>query len=154
VDRPTRPKVRGFGPVALVAVLVLGFFFGAVPVWQYVDAHRVPGDADAQQATVTGFDRGPRGSDRGTLVRFTLPDESEGSVYFESRFGRPDRGDTIDVYRSGGRWHSPAERSFYGLVSGIGALLLFGLLALGWFRVRRRRSLAPVESRRSPPSQG
>ena len=55
----------------------------------------------------------------------------------------PGRGDTIQVYRSGDRWHSPQERSTYGLVGGIGALLLFGLLTVGWFRVRRRGSLDP-----------
>jgi hypothetical protein len=87
---------------------------------------------------------GSRGTDRGDLVRFRLRDGSTGEVYFESRFDHPDRGETIEVYRSGDGWGSPQERSTYGLAGGIGALALSGLLALGWFRVRRRGSLSPA----------
>jgi hypothetical protein len=122
---------------------VLGIFFGVLPIYQYVDAHRVPGDATLRTATVTGADRGPRGSDRGDLVNFRLPDGTEGQVYLDGRFAHPDRGETIQIYRSGDQWRSPQERSMYGLVGGIGALLLFGLLTVGWFRVRRLGSLTP-----------
>jgi hypothetical protein len=143
--RPT-PRVRGFGPLALVAIVLLGVFFGVVPIWQYVDAHRVPGDAKVQTATVIGGDRGPRGTDRGYLVNFRLADGTDGQIYFESRFAHPDSGDTLSVYRDGNDWHSPDERSTYGLLSGIGAVLVFGLLAVGWLRVRRRGSISPTRS--------
>jgi hypothetical protein len=105
-----------------------------------------PGRAtpDVKDVSRTGADRGSRGTDRGDLVRFRLRDGSTGEVYFESRFDHPDRGETIEVYRSGDGWGSPQERSTYGLAGGIGALALSGLLALGWFRVRRRGSLSPA----------
>ena len=141
---PARPRPRGFGPVALVAIVLVGFFFGVFPIYQYVAAHQVPADATLRTAVVTGADRGPRGTDRGDLVQFRLRDGGTGEVYFESRFDHPDRGETIEVYRSGDGWGSPQERSTYGLAGGIGALALSGLLALGWFRVRRRGSLSPA----------
>lgn len=137
------PKLRGSGPLGLVAILLLAFFFGLFPVYEYVDAHRVPGDATLQQATVVGNDLGSRGSDQGYLVNFRLPDGSTHQIYFESRFVRPQRGDTLEVYREGDDWRSPAERSTLGLLGGIGALLLFGALAFGWFSVRRRARRVP-----------
>ena len=144
MDAPSaRRRPRGFGPVALVAIVLVGFLFGVFPIYQYVAAHRVPADATLHSAVVTGADRGPRGTDRGDLVQFRLRDGSIGEVYFESRFDHPDRGETIEVYRSGNGWSSPQERSVYGLVGGAGALVLSGVLALGWFRVRRRGSLSP-----------
>ena len=145
---PGHRAPRGFGPLSLVAIVLIGLFFGAIPVYQYVDAHRVPSGTTVQRAVVTGADLGPRGSDRGDLVQFRLSDGSTGQGYFESRFAHPDRGETIEVYRSGDGWGSPQERSTYGLVGGIGALFLTGLLALGWFRVRRRGSLSPAAPRR------
>ena len=149
MDAPSARRVpRGFGPLSLVAIVLIGLFFGVVPTYQYVDAHRVPSDATVQRAVVTGSDRGPRGSDRGDLVQFRLADGSTGEVYFESRFVHPDRGETIEVYRSGDAWGSPQERSTYGLIGGIGALVLSGLLALGWFRVRRRGSISPSAASR------
>ena len=145
MDAPSAPRrPRGFGPVALVAIVLVGCFFGVLPIYQYVDAHRVPADATLRTAVVIGADRGPRGTDRGDLVQFRLADGSTGEVYFESRFDHPERGDSIEVYRSGNGWSSPQERSVYGLVGGIGALVLSGVLALGWFRVRRRGSLSPT----------
>jgi len=145
VDAPSaRRRPRGFGPVALVAIVLVGCFFGVLPVYQYVDAHRVPAGATLRTAVVTGADRGPRGTDRGDLVQFRLRDGSTGEVYFEGRFDHPERGETIEVYRSGNGWSSPQDRSVYGLVGGIGALVLSGVLALGWFRVRRRGSLSPT----------
>jgi hypothetical protein len=145
VDAPAaRRTPRGFGPAALVATVLIGLFFGVIPIYQYVDAHRVPADATLRTAVVTGADRGARGTDRGNLVRFRLRDGSTGEVYFESRFDHPDRGETIEVYRSGNGWGSPQERSVYGLLGGIGALVLSGVLALGWLRVRRRGSLSPT----------
>jgi len=145
VDAPSaRRRPRGFGPVALVAIVLVGFFFGVFPIYQYVAAHHVPADATLRTAVVTGADRGPRGTDRGDLVQFRLRDGGTGEVYFESRFDHPDRGDTIEVYRSGKGWSSPQERSVYGLVGGIGALVLSGGLALGWYRVRRRGALSPA----------
>ena len=145
MDAPSaRRTPRGFGPAALVAIVLIGLFFGVIPIYQYVDAHRVPAGSTLRTAVVTGADRGPRGTDRGDLVRFRLHDGSTGEVYFESRFDHPDRGETIEVYRSGDGWGSPQERSSYGLAGGIGALALSGLLALGWFRVRRRGTLSPA----------
>ena len=143
---PARRAPRGFGPLSLVAIVLLGLFLGVVPIYQYVDAHRVPSDATVHRAVVTGVDRGPRGSDRGDLVQFRLADGSTGEVYFESRFVHPDRSGTIEVYRSGDGWGSPQERSTVGLVGGIGTLLLTGLLAVGWLRVRRRGSISPAEA--------
>ena len=149
MDAPSaRRAPRGFGPLSLVAIVLIGLFFGVVPTYQYVAAHRVPSDATVQRAVVTGSDRGPRGSDRGDLVQFRLADGSTGEVYFESRFVHPHRGETIEVYRSGDAWGSPQERSTYGLIGGIGALVLSGLLALGWFRVRRRGSISPSAASR------
>lgn len=150
------PKVRGFGPLALVAIVLLGVLFGVVPIWQYVEAQRVPGDAKVQTATVVGGDRGPRGTDRGYLVNFRLEDGTDGQIYFESRFAHPDSGDTLSVYREGDNWRSPDERSTYGLLSGVGAVLLFGLLAVGWFRVRRRGSISRTRSafHDRPPTHG
>ena len=137
MDAPSaRRAPRGFGPLSLVAIVLLGLFFGVVPIYQYVDAHRVPSDATVHRAVVTGVDRGPRGIDRGDLVQFRLADGSTGEVYFESRFVHPDRGETIAVYRSGDGWGSPQERSTVGLVGGIGALLLTGLLAVGTANVK------------------
>ena len=118
--------------------MLLAFFFGAFPIYQYVDAHRVPADAKVQRATVIGNDIGSRGSDQGYLVNFRLADNSTNQIYFESRFVRPGRGDTLEVYREGDNWRSPDERSTLGLIGGIGGLLLFGLLAYGWFVGRRR----------------
>ena len=77
-------------------------------------------------------------------VRFRLRGGSTGEVSFESRFDHPDRGETIRGLPLGDGWGSPRERSTYGLAGGIGALALSGLLALGWFRVRRRGSLSPA----------
>ena len=149
MDAPSaRRAPRGFGPLSLVAIVLLGLFFGVVPIYQYVDAHRVPSDATVHRAVVTGVDRGPRGSDRGDQVQFRLANGSTGEVYFESRFVHPDRSGTIEVYRSGDGWGSTQERSTYGLVGGIGALVVCGLLAFGWFRVRRRGTVSPVAPRR------
>ena len=145
MDAPSaRRAPRGFGPLSLVAIVLIGLLFGAIPVYQYLDAHRIPADATVRRAVVTGAERGSRGSDRGDLVQFRLSDGRTGGVYFESRFAHPDRGETIEVYRDGDGWGSPQERSTSGLVGGIGALSLTGLLALGWFRVRRRGSLSPA----------
>ena len=147
MDAPSaRRAPRGNGPLSLVAIELLGQFLGVVQSYQYVDAHRVPSDATVHRAVVTGVDRGPRGSDRGDQVQFRLADGSTGEVYFESRFVHPDRSGTIEVYRSGDGWGSPQERSTVGLVGGIGALLLTGLLAVGWLRVRRRGSISPAEA--------
>jgi hypothetical protein len=136
-DPSATRRGRGSGPAALVAVLVLGFFFGVVPVWQYLAAQRPPSGATVRTATVSGVERGPRGSDRGRLVAFELEDGTDGRVYLDSRFDQPDDGDRIEVYRAGDRWRSPAERSTYGLVGGVAALLLCGLLVVGWIRLRR-----------------
>ena len=147
--RPTsgRPGVpRGFGAGALLAVLALAFFFGVVPVWQYVDAHRVPAGAQVRTATITGFDAGPRGSDRGEIAHFRLADGTTGGVYLDDRFAHPDPGGSLEVYRADAGWHSPRERSAYGLVSGLGALTLCGLVTAGWFRVRRRGRLSPADA--------
>jgi hypothetical protein len=132
---PTAAR-KGFGLKALLALLVLGFC-AAVSVWQYVDAHRLPGDAVVQRATVTGTDRGSGGSGGGGIATFSLPDGQEGSVYLDARFTTPHPGDEIDVYRADGQWRSPDERSTSGLVFGAAGVLLFALLVLAWWRGRR-----------------
>jgi hypothetical protein len=129
-----------------VAVLALAFSLGVVPVWQYVDAHRVPGGTQVRTATITGFDAAPSGADRGDIARFRLTDGTTGGVHLDDRFAHPDPGGSVEVYRADGRWHSPRERSAYGLVSGLGTLALCGLVTAGWFRVRRRGRLSPVDA--------
>jgi hypothetical protein len=141
---------------AVLAVVLLWFVSGVVPVWQYVDARVVPGGAEVSAATVTGIGTTMRraGDDnglRGRVARLELADGTTGDLLLAWRWDYPEVGDTLRVYRDeqpgevgedggAGELRSPTQASLVQLLFGVLMLVLWPVASLGYLRHRRRRT--------------
>lgn len=148
--RPKRPR-RADGMTWTALVVLVGILaLAGAEAWLWADSRKVPDGVEAVEATVV--DRSELSSRPMRTVspdfeeiRFVTEDGREGSALYEKRWiAAHDKGDTITVYPSPDddrEWQTTAEESWGALGGIVLGLLFYGLLLLGWFRVRRREGL-------------
>lgn len=126
-----------------VIIVVLTFFFGVVPLWNFLSV-RV--GVHTTTVTVVGKSSSSAGrtSSRGTGVDFLLPSGKERETYMTTPF-TPDKGNKIKVFydHKQHEWLSAGRYGWSNLVAAV-IVIPLGLVAFwwaagGWKVLKRRR---------------
>lgn len=134
---------RKLAIVGCVVIVVLTFFFGVVPLWNFLSV-RVGVDTTTVTVVGTSSSSSPNGKTSSRSVSFVLPSGKERSTIVGSMFG-PDKGDKIEVFydHKQKEWMSAARYGWSNLVAAV-IVIPLGLVAFwwaagGWKLLKRRR---------------